>query len=89
MAKIWTVGKAADCAVRVDDPYVSYHHARVHQDDDGTVWVEDLGSTNGTWVRLPGYPTGPGNYGFQVRLRTEVDPPCILHVGQTEFRWGC
>lgn len=29
---------------------VSAHHARVLQKDDGTWWIEDLGSTNGTFV---------------------------------------
>jgi pSer/pThr/pTyr-binding forkhead associated (FHA) protein len=44
-----TVGRAAGCAVHVDDAYTSNLHARVFR-RDGTVWVEDLGSTNGTWV---------------------------------------
>ncbi len=44
-----TVGRAAGCAVHVDDAYTSNLHARVYR-RDGTVWVEDLGSTNGTWV---------------------------------------
>ncbi|HXQ60895.1 MAG TPA: FHA domain-containing protein [Acidimicrobiales bacterium] len=44
-----TVGRAAGCAVHVEDAYTSNLHARVFR-RDGTVWVEDLGSTNGTWV---------------------------------------
>ncbi|MGH9017213.1 MAG: FHA domain-containing protein [Acidimicrobiales bacterium] len=44
-----TVGRAAGCGVHVEDAYTSNLHARVFR-RDGVVWVEDLGSTNGTWV---------------------------------------
>jgi pSer/pThr/pTyr-binding forkhead associated (FHA) protein len=44
-----TVGRAAGCQVALEDNYVSQLHARVFA-RDGTVWVEDLGSTNGTYV---------------------------------------
>lgn len=49
-----TLGRAAGCAVSVpEDSYTSSIHARVFV-RDGTVWVEDLGSTNGTWVNGKG-----------------------------------
>jgi pSer/pThr/pTyr-binding forkhead associated (FHA) protein len=45
------VGRAAGCAVSLaDDTYVSTLHARVFRGDDGDVKVEDLGSTNGTYL---------------------------------------
>ena len=44
-----TVGRAAGCQVALEDNYVSQLHARVFT-RDGTVWVEDLGSTNGTYL---------------------------------------
>lgn len=45
-----TFGRAAGCTVSVpDDTYVSQVHARVFN-DQGNVIVEDLGSTNGTYV---------------------------------------
>lgn len=44
-----TLGRAAGCGVRVEDAYTSNIHARLFR-RDGTLWVEDLGSTNGTWV---------------------------------------
>ncbi|HUY64663.1 MAG TPA: FHA domain-containing protein [Acidimicrobiales bacterium] len=44
-----TVGRAAGCGVRVEDSYTSNIHARLFRRDGG-LWVEDLGSTNGTWV---------------------------------------
>jgi hypothetical protein len=44
-----TVGRAAGCTVTLDDHYVSQVHARFSR-RDGDVFVEDLGSTNGTYV---------------------------------------
>jgi len=45
-----TVGRAAGCAISLaDDTFVSTLHARVFRDDGG-VKVEDLGSTNGTYL---------------------------------------
>ena len=46
-----TVGRATGCAVSLsDDTYVSTLHARVFRTPEGEVKVEDLGSTNGTYV---------------------------------------
>lgn len=44
-----TVGRAAGCQVTLDDTYVSQLHARVFT-RDGQIFVEDLGSTNGTYL---------------------------------------
>jgi pSer/pThr/pTyr-binding forkhead associated (FHA) protein len=50
-----TVGRGAGCAiVLADDTYVSQLHARLFQ-QNGEGYVEDLGSTNGTFVN--GKPT--------------------------------
>jgi pSer/pThr/pTyr-binding forkhead associated (FHA) protein len=43
------VGRAPSADVRIDDPRVSRLHARIEMRDDG-VYVEDLGSRNGTLV---------------------------------------
>ena len=43
------IGRGADAAIRLDDDYVSTRHARIAA--AGDQWfVEDLGSTNGTYV---------------------------------------
>jgi len=45
-----TMGRATGCHITLDnDTYVSQLHARVFR-RDGEVFIEDLGSTNGTYV---------------------------------------
>ena len=44
-----TIGRAAGCQVTIDDTYASQLHARVFL-RDGQYLVEDLGSTNGTYL---------------------------------------
>ncbi len=44
-----TLGRATGCTITVDDDFVSQLHARVFR-RDGQVVVEDLGSTNGTYL---------------------------------------
>jgi pSer/pThr/pTyr-binding forkhead associated (FHA) protein len=44
-----TVGRAEGCQVRLDDTFVSQLHARVFK-REGKYLVEDLGSTNGTYL---------------------------------------
>lgn len=44
-----TVGRAGGCQVALEDTYVSQLHARLFR-REGQLYVEDLGSTNGTYV---------------------------------------
>lgn len=44
-----TIGRSAGCSIVFDEQYVSSVHTRVFARED-QVFVEDLGSTNGTWV---------------------------------------
>lgn len=43
------IGRSADCDVVVNDTYLSSRHARLAT-DDGELTLEDLGSTNGSYV---------------------------------------
>jgi len=44
-----TLGRAPGCGVSIPDTSVSQLHARLFHDTRGFA-VEDLGSTNGTWL---------------------------------------
>ncbi|HXX91546.1 MAG TPA: FHA domain-containing protein [Acidimicrobiales bacterium] len=68
-----TIGRAAGCGVRVDDSYTSALHARLFR-RDGTLWVEDLSSTNGTWVNAA-----------RIDAATRLGRGDLLQVGGTVF----
>lgn len=53
LADEMTLGRAAGCQVRIDDGYASQLHARIFRRDN-QLYVEDLGSTNGTYVSRKG-----------------------------------
>lgn len=44
-----TIGRGDACDLRLQDTYLSSRHARI-ANDDGDLSIEDLGSTNGTYV---------------------------------------
>src|SRR5688500_15290639 len=49
VGKSLTIGRLPDNTIVIENPAVSAHHARVFRDGDHVV-VEDLKSTNGTFV---------------------------------------
>jgi ABC transport system ATP-binding/permease protein len=69
------IGRDPDCEQPIDHPMVSWHHARLIRVPDG-VFVEDLGSLNGTFVNgtriggrvqvHPGQEIVLGNVGFEL-----------------------
>ncbi len=68
-----TIGRRAVCDVVVQDDSVSGRHARLRRRAGG--WeVEDLGSTNGTFVN-----------GTRIESRTRLQPGDVIAVGLS--RW--
>jgi pSer/pThr/pTyr-binding forkhead associated (FHA) protein len=49
LAASMTIGRAPECEIRLDDTYTSQQHARLYAKNEHW-FVEDLGSTNGTFV---------------------------------------
>jgi pSer/pThr/pTyr-binding forkhead associated (FHA) protein len=64
------LGRSRQCAVRLDSSSVSEKHARVGY-ESGEFWVEDLGSTNGTFVNQQ-----------QISGRMKVDPGVPISLGR-------
>jgi Inner membrane component of T3SS, cytoplasmic domain len=71
-----TVGRGPqnDIALGGDD-YASAKHARVEPRRDG-VWVEDIGSTNGTFLN-----------GIKLTRARKLTPGDVVRVGETELRY--
>ena len=75
-AKILTVGRGAPNDIRLDDDeFASSHHARIEPRRDG-VWVEDIGSTNGTYVN-----------GTRLGRPQKLAPGDIVRFGETDLRY--
>jgi hypothetical protein len=57
------------------DEYASTRHARIEPRRDG-IWVEDIGSTNGTFVN-----------GIRLTRERRLAPGDVLRVGETDLRY--
>ncbi|MGH8884734.1 MAG: FHA domain-containing protein FhaB/FipA [Egibacteraceae bacterium] len=68
-----TFGRAVESTVLLTDPYVSDHHAHVFHDGRGWL-VEDLGSTNGTFLNQ-----------VKVTSPTPIEPGDQLGIGKTSI----
>jgi hypothetical protein len=71
-----TIGRAVNNDVSMpDDEYASGRHARFEPRRDG-VWVEDIGSTNGTFVN-----------GIRLTRERKLAPGDVVRVGETDLRF--
>ena len=71
-----TVGRGAQNDITLDgDDYASARHARIEPRRDG-VWVEDVGSTNGTYLN-----------GIKLTRARKLTPGDVVRVGETELRY--
>jgi pSer/pThr/pTyr-binding forkhead associated (FHA) protein/ribosomal protein L32 len=67
-----TLGRGG-CAVNLgDDPHLSQAHAEIRADASGNVRLKDLGSSNGTYVKIPPHGERELHDGDCVRLGHEV-----------------
>jgi len=67
-----TLGRSQDSTIVLDDDYVSSRHARVFP-RDGQWYVEDMGSTNGTYLdRTKVMAATPVKIGMPIRIGKTV-----------------
>jgi pSer/pThr/pTyr-binding forkhead associated (FHA) protein len=72
---ITTIGRAPTSSVVIDSGVVSTDHARITY-RNRSLWVEDLGSHNGTYIN-----------GRKITGPTAVKPDDILQVGDVRFKF--
>jgi hypothetical protein len=71
-----TVGRGANNDVAISgDEYASTRHARFEPRRDG-IWVEDIGSTNGTFVN-----------GIRLTRERRLTPGDVVRIGETDLRF--
>lgn len=71
-----TIGRGPTNDVPIaQDEYASTRHARIEPRRDG-IWVEDIGSTNGTFVN-----------GIRLTRERRLVPGDVLRVGETDLRF--
>jgi FHA domain len=59
----------------LDDEYASTRHARIEPRRDG-IWLEDIGSTNGTFVN-----------GIRLTRERRLAPGDVVRIGETDLRF--
>lgn len=67
-----TLGRAHDSTIVLDDDYASSRHARIYPDQTGQWTVEDLGSTNGTYLDRQ-----------RLTVPTPLQPGMPIRIGRT------
>lgn len=72
------LGKASDCEICLQDPTISSKHASLSY-KDGTFFLTDLDSTNGTFV----------NNSNDVVARVELKDGDVIRVGETSMKFKC
>ena len=70
-----TIGRSPQSEIRIDDGFASARHARVFE-RDGIYYVEDMGSTNGTYLN-----------GRRLRTQEQLQPDDRIRIGDTELRY--
>lgn len=80
---VWVVGAHPDCDWVVGgDPYISGMHCLVTKHVNGLWTVEDLGSTNGTWL-IRQAPHGPAK--LRVSRPTTIMTGDVVEIGKTQL----
>ena len=70
-----TFGRSNGADIKVDDPFASSAHARIF-DRGGFMYLEDMGSTNGTYLN-----------GRQLKTAERLSMGDTIRIGDSEYRY--
>lgn len=70
------VGNRKTAKLSIRDPWISWNHAKITAEAGGKFFVEDVGSSNGTWVN-----------GEKVKRR-ELKANDVIHFGKTKVKFA-
>jgi pSer/pThr/pTyr-binding forkhead associated (FHA) protein len=70
-----TFGRADEADIKVNDQFASSSHARIY-DQGGSMYLEDLGSTNGTYLN-----------GRKVKSAEPLSVGDTIRIGDSEYRY--
>ncbi|MGF7398482.1 FHA domain-containing protein [Thermoanaerobacterium thermosaccharolyticum] len=73
--EVTTIGRAYDCDIVVENPYVSSKHAMIRKKGKKFV-IQDLNSTNGTFVN-----------GKRVKNMARIKNNDVIRLGNEEYRF--
>lgn len=74
LSPVTVIGRSTEVEVSLNDTFLSSEHARLEL-RDGVWYLEDLNSTNGTFLN-----------GFEVRAASELNPGDVVRVGRVELK---
>ena len=70
-----TMGRSDNADIRVDDPFASSAHARIFNRGE-FMWIEDMGSTNGTYLN-----------GRTLKTAERLKMADVVRIGDSEYRY--
>ena len=70
-----TMGRAESADIQVSDPFSSSVHARIYANGD-FMYIEDMGSTNGTYLN-----------GRQLKTPERLKVADVVRIGDSEYRY--
>ncbi|RRR65492.1 MAG: FHA domain-containing protein [Candidatus Viridilinea halotolerans] len=74
LSPVSIIGRSTEVELALNDTFLSSEHARLEL-RDGVWWLEDLNSTNGTFLN-----------GFEVRGSTELHAGDVVRIGRVELK---
>lgn len=74
--KVITIGRSSDNTVIINDDCASRHHCQITQNDNGSFYLLDRNSSNGTFLN-----------GRQVSGEVVLNPSDVVRIGNTPLPW--